>query len=60
MSNDLYVTVSPDAIKAVNNGSTEYSSQGDPATLFVSFWDWFNTVWSVQFPDSTIHLVKQG
>ncbi len=60
MSNDLYVTVSPNAIKAVNSHLVKYSSQGNADTLFVGFWDWFNTVWSVQFPDATIHIIKQA
>ena len=60
MCNDLYVTVSPNAIKAVNQGLTQYSSQGNNESLFVGFWDWFNTEWSVKSPDAIIHIMKQA
>lgn len=60
MCNDLYVTVSPNAIKAVNSHLVGYSSQGDAESLFVGFWDWFNTEWSVKYPDAIIHIMKQA
>jgi hypothetical protein len=56
--NDLYVVISPTAVKAVNH-VTEYEERyTNPMEGFTSFWEWFNTVWDVEHPDGTVHIVK--
>jgi hypothetical protein len=57
--NDLYVVISPTAVKAVSQNLTEYDERYiDPMEGFTSFWDWFNTVWDTDHPDGTVHIVK--
>lgn len=57
--NDLYVVISPTAVKVVNHRMTEYDKcYTDPMEGFTSFWEWFNTVWDIEHPDGTVHIVK--
>jgi hypothetical protein len=57
-ANDLYVTITPKTVKAVNQNTTEFQQWGSPENLFAAFWDWFNGTWSVADPDATVHLKK--
>jgi hypothetical protein len=56
---DLYVLISPDSIKAVNQEVSQYDERyTNSMEGFTSFWEWFNTVWDIQHPDGTVHIVK--
>ena len=56
---DLYVVISPTAVKAVNQRVTEYDERYvDSMEGFTSFWEWFNTVWDIEHPDGIVHIVK--
>jgi len=57
--NDLYVVISSDSVKAVNQHLTEYNARyADPMEGFTSFWEWYNTVWDIAHPKGTVHIVK--
>lgn len=57
--NDLYVVISPNAIKAVNQSMTAYSdTYTDGRKAFTSFWTWFIDDWDIKNPDGMLHIVK--